>query len=139
MVFETYKGVVYPQQCDLFGHMNIQFYMAKYDEAAWNFFSQLGFDTHFFHVQRKGLAALEHHIRYFKELKAGEALYIESTLLKMERKTITFEKKMYRQVDQLICSQLIATAALMDLESRSAIPFSEDEKALLLPFLPAGS
>ena len=38
----TYRGTVYPWQCDHVGHMNIMWYVGKFDEANWNFFAQLG-------------------------------------------------------------------------------------------------
>ena len=38
----TYKGTVYPWQCDHIGHMNIMWYVSKFDEANWNFFATLG-------------------------------------------------------------------------------------------------
>ncbi len=35
---KTYQGTVYPWNCDHMGHMNVQFYVAKFDEAIWNLF-----------------------------------------------------------------------------------------------------
>jgi len=32
----TYRGTVYPWQCDHVGHMNIMWYVGKFDEANWN-------------------------------------------------------------------------------------------------------
>ena len=40
--FVTYLGTVYPWQCDHVGHMNVMWYVRKFDEATWNFFHQLG-------------------------------------------------------------------------------------------------
>jgi len=31
----TYCGTVYPWQCDHVGHMNIMWYVGKFDEANW--------------------------------------------------------------------------------------------------------
>ena len=35
----TYRGTVYPWQCDHVGHMNIMWYVGKFDEANWNLFA----------------------------------------------------------------------------------------------------
>jgi len=40
----TYRGVVYPWQCDAMGHFTTRFYMAVFDEAAWHFLWEAGFD-----------------------------------------------------------------------------------------------
>ena len=39
---ETYRGTIYPWQCDHMGHMNVMWYVGKFDEATWQFFSMLG-------------------------------------------------------------------------------------------------
>ena len=38
----TYRGTVYPWQCDHVGHMNIMWYVGKFDEATWHLFHELG-------------------------------------------------------------------------------------------------
>ena len=38
----TFQGTVYPWQCDQLGHMNVMYYMGRFDEATWNFFFQFG-------------------------------------------------------------------------------------------------
>lgn len=38
----TYRGVVYPWQCDHMGHMNVMWCVGKFDEATWQFFSTFG-------------------------------------------------------------------------------------------------
>jgi acyl-CoA thioester hydrolase len=30
----TYRGTVYPWQCDHIGHMNVMWYVGKFDEAT---------------------------------------------------------------------------------------------------------
>ena len=39
---ETYRGAIYPWQCDHMGHMNVMWYVGKFDEATWNLFAALG-------------------------------------------------------------------------------------------------
>ena len=41
----TYKGCVYPWQCDQIGHMNIMWYVGKFDEANWNHLARVGQPT----------------------------------------------------------------------------------------------
>ena len=35
----VYKGLVYPWHCDHMGHMNVMWYVGKFDEATWAFFA----------------------------------------------------------------------------------------------------
>ncbi len=41
----TYRGTVYPWHCDHIGHMNVMWYVGKFDEASWNMFARLGLDA----------------------------------------------------------------------------------------------
>ena len=38
----TYRGAVYPWHCDQMGHMNVMWYVGKFDEATWNLFAAMG-------------------------------------------------------------------------------------------------
>ena len=44
-MIETYRGAVYPWHCDHMGHMNVMWYVGKFDEATWNLFATLGVTT----------------------------------------------------------------------------------------------
>ena len=35
-LLETCRGTVYPWQCDHMNHMNVMWYVGKFDEATWN-------------------------------------------------------------------------------------------------------
>jgi acyl-CoA thioesterase FadM len=41
-LIETYRGVIYPWHCDHMGHMNVMWYVGKFDEATWNLFAAMG-------------------------------------------------------------------------------------------------
>ena len=38
----TYRGTVYPWHCDHVGHMNVMWYVCKFDDATWCFLADLG-------------------------------------------------------------------------------------------------
>ena len=38
----TYRGAIYPWHCDHMGHMNVMWYVGKFDEATWQFFLSFG-------------------------------------------------------------------------------------------------
>ena len=67
----TYRGVVYPWQCDHMGHMNVMWYVGKFGEATWQFFSTFGLTPSFLREQGRGMAAVQQNITYKRELRAG--------------------------------------------------------------------
>jgi len=61
---ETYRGMVYPWHCDHMGHMNVMWYVGKFDEATWNLFAAVGITTAFLKENRRGMAAVQQNITY---------------------------------------------------------------------------
>src|SRR5512144_1908700 len=60
----TYRGTIYPWHCDHVGHMNVMWYVGKFDEATWHFFNLLGLSPTFLRTAKRGMAAVEQHISY---------------------------------------------------------------------------
>lgn len=123
---ETYRGTVYPWQLDHVGHMNVQFYTARFDEATWHFFSSLGIGTRYLRERRRGMAALEQHTRYKRELHAGALVRITSELLEVKPKVVRFIHRMYdaETGEEIADSEL--TAVHLDTEQRRSVPFPDE-------------
>jgi acyl-CoA thioester hydrolase len=68
----TYRGTVYPWQCDHVGHMNIMCYVGKFDEANWNLFARIGLTPSYLRETGRGMAAVQQNISYKRELLAGD-------------------------------------------------------------------
>src|SRR5438874_12817045 len=70
----TYRGTIYPWHCDHMGHMNVMWYVGKFDEATWQFLSKLGLSPSRLSKEGTGMAAVEQHIEYKRELRAGDLI-----------------------------------------------------------------
>jgi acyl-CoA thioester hydrolase len=60
----TYRGTVYPWQCDHMGHMNVMWYVGKFDEGkfdetSWHLISELGLTRARFEHEGAGMATVE--------------------------------------------------------------------------------
>ena len=84
----TYKGAVYPWQCDHIGHMNVMWYVGKFDEANWNFLATLGLTPTYFAKQHRGMAAVQQNIAYKHELLAGNIVEVRSRALEIGDKSL---------------------------------------------------
>lgn len=120
---ETYRGVVYPWQLDHIGHMNVQFYTARFDEATWHFFASIGITPTYLKTNGRGMAAVDQHTRYLRELHAGALIRITSELLEMRPKTVRFKHRMYdaETGEEVAVTELVG--AHIDSEARRAVPF----------------
>jgi acyl-CoA thioester hydrolase len=75
-------------------HMNVMWYAGKFDEACWQLLSMLGLTPSRFAQGGTGMAAVEQHIQYKRELHAGDAITIQSALLEVKDKSIHMLHKM---------------------------------------------
>ena len=66
---------------DVMGHMNIKWYMALYDRAAWNFFFAHGLDETYYREQQAGVFAFKHFIQYYAEVRVGQTVAVRTRLL----------------------------------------------------------
>ena len=95
-IHETYRGIVYPNQLDHMGHMNVRWYAEKFDEATWQLFSMIGITSSYISDNNRGMAALEQSTSYKLEVIAGEPLVIKSKVIDVTDKTIRFLHIMYK-------------------------------------------
>lgn len=119
----TYRGVVYPWQCDHMGHMNVMWYTGKFDEATWNLFSAIGITSTYIRERKHGMAGLEQHIAYEKELVAGDIVIVRSRVLEVREKVIRIQHEMIKDDSQEVTATSDLTAAHVDLVARKARPF----------------
>jgi acyl-CoA thioester hydrolase len=90
----TYRGTVYPWQCDHIGHMNVMWYVGKFDEATWNLFTELGLTPAYLREGRSGMAAVQQNITYKKELMPGDTIVVRTRLLEVREKVLRYVHEM---------------------------------------------
>jgi acyl-CoA thioester hydrolase len=92
--FETYRGFVYPWCIDHVGHMNVQSYVARFDEASWHFLARIGLTPSFLAAQNRGLVALDQRIQYRREVLPGSLLDVVTELMEIGNKTLRYLHRM---------------------------------------------
>lgn len=119
----TYRGAVYPWHCDHVGHMNVMWYVGKFDEATWNLLAAIGITPQYLREQQRGMAAVDQHLEYKRELLAGDVLTVRSQILEIHGRKIRFRHEMRASP----AGELAATCTLigvhMDTAARKACPF----------------
>jgi acyl-CoA thioester hydrolase len=121
----TYRGTVYPWQCDHVGHMNIMWYVGKFDEANWNLFARIGLTPTYLRESGRGMAAVEQIISYKRELLAGDIVVVGSAVLEIRDKSIRFRHEMRNAETGEIAAICEITGVHMDRQARKSIAFAE--------------
>ncbi|MBI5321644.1 acyl-CoA thioesterase [Bradyrhizobium sp.] len=126
----TYRGTVYPWQCDHVGHMNIMWYVGKFDEANWNLFARLGLTPSYLRQSGRGMAGVQQNISYRRELFAGDIVEITSRLLELREKSIRFLHEMRNAETGEIAATCEITAVYLDRQAHKSMPFEDAIRAV---------
>jgi acyl-CoA thioester hydrolase len=121
----TYCGTVYPWQCDHVGHMNIMWYVGKFDEANWNLFARVGLTPTYLRESGRGMAGVQQNITYQRELLAGDIVEVKSVLLELRDRSIRFRHEMRNAETGEIAASCEITAVHLDRQARKAIAFTD--------------
>ena len=125
-LMETYRGVVYPWHCDHMGHMNVMWYVGKFDEATWNLFAAMGVTAAFLRDNKRGMAAVQQNISYKRELVAGDTLTVHSAFLEVRDKVARFVHEMRHGETGELAALCTLTGVYIDAEARKSCPFPQD-------------
>jgi acyl-CoA thioester hydrolase len=122
----TYRGTVYPWHCDHMGHMNVMWYVGKFDEATWQLLSAIGLSRSRLSKEGTGMAAVEQHIEYKRELQAGDLITIRSVVLEAKEKAIRFKHEMMNDETGELAASTTLVGVHFDLTARKARPLPHD-------------
>jgi acyl-CoA thioester hydrolase len=121
----TYRGMVYPWHCDHVGHMNVMWYVGKFDEATWNFFARIGITPSYLRDSGRGMVAVQQNISYKRELLAGDIVEIRSFLLEVRDKAIRFVHEMRNGETGEVAATCELTGVHMDRKARKSVAFAD--------------
>ena len=120
---ETYRGAVYPWHCDHMGHMNVMWYVGKFDEATWNLFAQIGVTAAFLRDNARAMAAVQQNISYKRELLSGDVVAVRSGMLEIRDKVAKFVHEMRDAQTGELAAVCVLTTVHMDSNARKSTPF----------------
>ena len=119
----TYRGTVYPWHCDHIGHMNVMWYVGKFDEATWQLFNAIGLTPSFFRTEHRGMAAVDQRIAYLRELHAGAVVSITTVVDEIHARRIVFTHEMRNDETGEVSARTTLTAVHTDTDARKSCPF----------------
>jgi acyl-CoA thioester hydrolase len=106
---ETYRGFVYPWELDQNAHLNVHFYVKRFDEATWQFSAMLGITQRYLREANRQMVAREQHIEHQAEVFAATLLVIRTRLIEVRERSVQFEHAMFN----VETGELVATSRLI--------------------------
>jgi len=127
----TSLGIVYPAECDHMGHLNVAYYVQKFDAATWNFFFNIGVTPSMMRGTSIGVAAVENVLNYKKELLPGDVYEIRTRILDLSEKKVRFRHEMIeRETEQVVAtSEFLGVCFDRDAHKSRAFPQEVLQKA----------
>jgi acyl-CoA thioester hydrolase len=110
------------------GHMNVMWYVGKFDEATWQLFASVGLHSSRLRQEGIGLAAVEQRIEYKRELLAGDVISIRSSFQEVREKVVLFSHEMMNQETQEVAARTFLTGVCIDLKTRRAKALPADAR-----------
>ncbi|NKE66209.1 thioesterase [Ramlibacter sp. RBP-2] len=117
--------------------MNVMWYVGKFDEATWNLFLRVGITPGYLRANHRGMAAVDQHIEYRRELHAGDVVAIRSAILQVEGRKIRFRHEMTNEETGEVAAITTLLGVHMDTQARKACAFPPDIVARGLALCPA--
>jgi acyl-CoA thioester hydrolase len=122
---ETLRERVAVTECDHFGHMNVQFYVARISDATVTLSHAIGVTAGYVRAHRRSLVTVHQDIAYLAALKAGDLVVMHGGVLSVDREKLQFMHRMTRVED----GDAVMTAKVfmlgMDLERRTSVALDE--------------
>ena len=119
----TYRGTVYPWHCDHMNHMNVMWYVGKFDEATWNLLALIGLTPSSLRDQSQGMVAVQQNTSYKRELSAGDIVTVRSGILEIRERVVRFFHEMSNDETGEVSAITVLTGVHIDLKTRKASPF----------------
>lgn len=108
---------------DIFGHMNVQYYLAIANDAVFEMCRALGMNEAFFEEQQSALFALEQHLRYLAEVRVNERISVHTRLIARNAKRIHFMAFLVNDTQQNLAATVEAVAGYIDRNTRRMTHF----------------
>lgn len=125
----TYRGVVYPAQCDAMGHMNTPHYVAAFDQAMWHLVALLGYRATWIQERRQGWADVKYVIEFRSELGAGDLFQVESAVARVGKSSLVSRHALLETGTCKVAAELEMTSVYFNLEKRVSLPIPEPIRA----------
>lgn len=129
-MIEAYRGYVNAWECDEMGHMNVQFYMAKSSDAAFNLRVALGMSAREQAAKGTTLVALDHHIRFHREMMTSDLVSISSGIVDVSDRTLTLYQEMTNALTGAVTATFVVQAGHLDLAARKLVSWRDETRTL---------
>jgi acyl-CoA thioester hydrolase len=128
-MIEIGLGSVQSWECDVMGHMNVQFYVARMSGSLPALLAALGFGPRQCRALDVELAPVDHHIRFLRELRPGEPFTIAGGVLGVAGERLRLYQEIRNTLTGAVAASFVTEAMMVDAERHNPLPLPEPLRA----------
>lgn len=128
---ETGRSVVFPWNCDHYGHMNTRWYVHKFDDAGLHIWSMIGCGHAASRARGVETVAARYTVDFLREMTAGQLLVIRSGFIKLGNKSVTHLHRMFDADGGTLHASLECVEVFFNPETRASMPMPDDIRVRL--------
>jgi len=125
-VFDTYRSLVLPAQCDHIGHMNVRWYAHHFDEAGFQIWTVA--DVRQSEMRERGtqVVVARTAIDFHREMVAGTSILVRAGFTHVGSKSVSHIAKMYNADTGDLCATQETIEVFFDPKARKPAPMPDD-------------
>ncbi|MDF9303167.1 thioesterase family protein [Tritonibacter mobilis] len=128
--FLSFRSVVDPADCDFLGHMNVSRYFAACSDGVFAIQSEMGLTACDMREGRRlSFAVVNVQSNFRAELAAGDAIRLETSIIDVGTKSMTFRHRMFRADENLLAFETVFKCVMFDLEARISRDIPDEVRA----------
>ena len=116
---------------DLYGHMNMAYYVMLLDDLGHRILEQFGLGKGYTLELNCGLFTVEANLKYLREVCAGDPLRVELTPLSFDEKRLVTQVELYHDEQNYLSATMRQTAVHVNLDTRKVCPFGDEGRQRL--------
>lgn len=120
-----YKGAVMTWECDSNRHMNVMYYINKFEHAGRNLSLEFGLGKTYMQEKKIGIAVVEQNILYKREVFEDDLIHIYSNPIEYTDKVFTVFHEMIQANTNTLAATMQVKLVSFDLVQRKAISLPE--------------
>lgn len=123
---ELHRTIVMPAHCDAYGHMNVRYYAAMFDEAGWHILARAGVSLGDLRGRGLGSVVASLTIDFHHELTAGQLVVVTGGFTRVGGKSFAYEMRLYEANSMTHCATQKTVEVCFDTARRASVPLPDD-------------
>ena len=116
---------VEPAWIDYNGHLNMAYYNVLFDRAVDEAYELLGIGLDYVKKRRHSLYTAEVHVRYLRELHAGDPVRVTFQLLGYDKKRVHYFEQLIQTAENAVSATSENLALHVDMDGKRSAPFPQ--------------